>query len=172
MFEVGQDVVVAQRQWPGVNKEGGPGRVSKINSDGTVAVAYIIGNRSEARVPLKYVRLLEQPEGPTGSTGGVQSRSATRSLRGARAVKAPKQFDETVARMSTSVTGPELPELAAGTPKFIHQQVKDMEKLISRIEKEDSYEIFRTELDPIEKLKGTEGAEGDEQNGGDADRSG
>lgn len=53
MFEVGQDVVVAQRQWPGVNKEGGPGRVSKINSDGTLAVAYIIGNRSEARVPLK-----------------------------------------------------------------------------------------------------------------------
>lgn len=43
---------------------------------------------------LQYVRLLEQPEGPAGSTGGVQSRSATRSLRGARAVKAPKQFDE------------------------------------------------------------------------------
>ncbi|CAM9979423.1 unnamed protein product, partial [Ectocarpus fasciculatus] len=121
---------------------------------------------------LQYVRLLEQPEGPAGSTGGVQSRSATRSLRGARAVKAPKQFDETVARMSTSATGPELPELAAGTPKFILQQVKDMEKLISKIEKEDSYEIFRTDLDPIEKLKGTEGAEDDEQNGGDANGSG
>lgn len=74
--------------------------------------------------------------------------------------------------MSTTATGPELPELAAGTPKFIHQQVKDMEKLISRIEKEDSYEIFRTDLDPIEKLKGTEGAQGDEQNAGDANRSG
>lgn len=52
-FAVHQLVKVAQRQWPGVNKEGGDARVLKMNEDGTVAVAYIIGKRSEASVHVK-----------------------------------------------------------------------------------------------------------------------
>lgn len=52
-FAVHQLVKVAQRQWPGVNKEGGDARVVQMNEDGTVAVAYIIGNRSEASVHVK-----------------------------------------------------------------------------------------------------------------------
>lgn len=67
--------------------------------------------------------------------------------------------------MST-VAGPELPELPPGAPKFVLTQVKEMERLISRMEKEDSYEMFRTEVDPIDKLKGAgEGGSGGEGGG-------
>lgn len=52
-FAVGQRVNVTQRQWPGVNKEGGAARISHVNDDGTVGVAYIIGKRSEASVHVK-----------------------------------------------------------------------------------------------------------------------
>lgn len=52
-FEVGQLVRVADRQWPGVNKEGGDARVVRVHSDGTVAVKYIINNRSESSVHVK-----------------------------------------------------------------------------------------------------------------------
>lgn len=46
-----------------------------------------------------------------------------------------------------------------GTPKFIIQQAKDMEKVIAKIEREDMYEMFRTKCDPIDLLKGTVDAE-------------
>ncbi len=52
-FEVDQLVVVAERQWPGVNKEGGDARVVKVHDDNTVGVKYIINNRSEASVHVK-----------------------------------------------------------------------------------------------------------------------
>lgn len=52
-FEVDQLVVVAERQWPGVNKEGGAARVVKVHDDNTVGVKYIINNRSEASVHVK-----------------------------------------------------------------------------------------------------------------------
>lgn len=67
----------------------------------------------------------------------------------------------------TVATVHELPELPPGTPKFVVQQVKDMDRIIGRIEKEDSYEMFRTKRDPIDNLKGTHdgtsGAEGQEE---------
>lgn len=52
-FEVGQLVRVADRQWPGVNKEGGDARVVRVHNDGSVAVKYIINNRSESSVHAK-----------------------------------------------------------------------------------------------------------------------
>lgn len=52
-FVEGQLVKVLQRQWPGVNKEGGVARVFKINSDSTVAVAYVLGNEKESSVDVK-----------------------------------------------------------------------------------------------------------------------
>lgn len=66
--------------------------------------------------------------------------------------------------MATVAAGPELPELAPGTPKFILQQVRDMERLLCRIEKEDSYDMFRTARDPIEKLKGPGAYQEDQEN--------
>ena len=57
-------------------------------------------------------------------------------------------------RVSTAA-GPQLPDLPPDASKFVVTQVKEMERLISRVEKEDSYEMFRTEVDPIDKLKGT-----------------
>lgn len=53
VFEVGQLVRVADRQWPGVNKEGGDARVVRVHNDGNVAVKYIINNRSESSVHVK-----------------------------------------------------------------------------------------------------------------------
>lgn len=73
---------------------------------------------------------------------------------------------QAVERVVTVAAGPELPELAPGTPKFILQQVKDMERLLCRIEKEDSYDMFRTARDPIEKLKGTGEYQEDQENVG------
>lgn len=64
-FEVGQLVQVAERQWPGVNKEGGDARVVRVHKDGTVAVKYIINNRSEASV---HVKVRARPRF-TGSMG-------------------------------------------------------------------------------------------------------
>ena len=53
----------------------------------------------------------------------------------------------------------ELPELPPGTPKFITQQAKDMERVIARIEKEDSYDLFRDGGDPIDNLIGSGGSD-------------
>lgn len=72
---------------------------------------------------------------------------------------------QSVERVATVAAGPELPELAPGTPKFILQQVKDMERLLCRIEKEDSYDMFRIARDPMDKLKGTGEYQQNEGNG-------
>ena len=60
---------------------------------------------------------------------------------------------QTVGRAATVTTGHELPELPPRTPKFIAQQVKEMEKVIGRIEREDMYEMFRINRDPVDLLK-------------------
>lgn len=52
-FTQGQVVKVLQRQWPGVNKEGGIARVTKVNPDSTLAVEYVIGNDRESSVHVK-----------------------------------------------------------------------------------------------------------------------
>lgn len=66
---------------------------------------------------------------------------------------------QTGGRAATVATGHALPELPVGTPKFIIQQAKEMEKVIAKIEREDMYEMFRTKCDPIDLLKGTVDAE-------------
>lgn len=56
-----------------------------------------------------------------------------------------------------------------GTPKFIIQQAKEMEKVIAKIEREDMYEMFRTKCDPIDLLKGTVDAESSAEGAASAD---
>lgn len=52
-FAEGDLVQVLKRQWPGMNKEGGAARVTRVHANGTVAVAYIVGTEKEASVPLQ-----------------------------------------------------------------------------------------------------------------------
>lgn len=52
-FSVGDVVEIEQRVWSGMNKEGGTARVTKVNADGTLAVAYILTQDKDAAVPVK-----------------------------------------------------------------------------------------------------------------------
>lgn len=54
-FKVGNIVRVASRTWPGINKPGGVGKVTKINDDAkTINVKYVLGG-TERNVEWKYV---------------------------------------------------------------------------------------------------------------------
>lgn len=65
-FVEGDVVRVVQRQWPGVNKQGGIARVLKVNADATIAVTYVVGGGGETAVSLKVRQRLTK-----GGTGGV-----------------------------------------------------------------------------------------------------
>lgn len=54
-FEVGDVVSVQPRTWPGINKLGGMGRISKVNPDRTYNVQYILGG-SERSIEAKYIK--------------------------------------------------------------------------------------------------------------------
>lgn len=54
-FNIGDIVFVQARTWPGINKLGGMGRISKINVGNTYNVQYILGG-SEKSVKPKYIR--------------------------------------------------------------------------------------------------------------------
>lgn len=55
-FEVGALVEVAPRTWPGINKEGGTGRVTARHDDGTYDVKFVVTGGHEARIPPRFVR--------------------------------------------------------------------------------------------------------------------
>ena len=57
-FKKGQTVKVASRTQPGMNKQGGVGRVAKVNADGTVNVKYILGG-SEKNLELIHVEAID-----------------------------------------------------------------------------------------------------------------
>ena len=58
-LEMGIQVSVQSRTWPGINKPGGAGRVTKVHSSGTAYdVKYVLGGH-DRRVPRKYVRELQ-----------------------------------------------------------------------------------------------------------------
>ncbi len=61
-FNIGQVVDVASRTFPGMNKPGGTGRVTKINEDGTLNIKYVLGG-SEKKVELKWVAAPEEDLG-------------------------------------------------------------------------------------------------------------
>ena len=42
-FNVGDQVRVASRTWPGINKLGGDGTISKDNGDGSYYIKYALG---------------------------------------------------------------------------------------------------------------------------------
>lgn len=55
-FSVREFVNVQSRTWPGINKPGGVGRITRINVDtDTVNIKYVLGG-SEKNVPVKYVK--------------------------------------------------------------------------------------------------------------------
>ena len=59
-FKIGDVVDVADRTWPGMNKRGGAGRITKCNmKNNTADVTYILGG-FEKGVPLEYVCLATQ----------------------------------------------------------------------------------------------------------------
>ncbi|KAG1708620.1 hypothetical protein DVH05_022247 [Phytophthora capsici] len=54
-FHVGDVVNVIERQWTGINKQGGAARITKVHSDGFYAVKFVIGGRDNY-VPGFYIR--------------------------------------------------------------------------------------------------------------------
>lgn len=55
-FQIGDLVEVASRTWPGINKQGGLAKITKINEDGTFGVSYIVVRGHERKVAKKYIR--------------------------------------------------------------------------------------------------------------------
>lgn len=64
-FVVGDIVDVIQRQWSGINREGGAARVTKVNVDqvtgapASLFVAYIVGAESELYLPVRWVKFTQ-----------------------------------------------------------------------------------------------------------------
>ncbi|KAG6977671.1 hypothetical protein JG688_00000119, partial [Phytophthora aleatoria] len=56
VFQVGDLVDVIERQWVGINKRGGAGRITKVHGDGFYAVKFLIGSGSDNRVPGTFIR--------------------------------------------------------------------------------------------------------------------
>ncbi|ETM47195.1 hypothetical protein L914_08094 [Phytophthora nicotianae] len=56
VFQVGDLVDVIERQWVGINKRGGAGRITKVHGDGFYAVKFVIGSGSDSRVPGTFIR--------------------------------------------------------------------------------------------------------------------
>ncbi|GBG30176.1 Hypothetical Protein FCC1311_063962 [Hondaea fermentalgiana] len=53
-FVVGDVVHVESRTWPGINKPGGVGKITRCNMDGSFAISYVLGG-SEKRVHPQYM---------------------------------------------------------------------------------------------------------------------
>ena len=66
----GDLVEVMRRKWAGVNDEGGLAKVTKISSDQTVDIKYVMDNRRVKNVDMKYVKKYkEDEEEGTGRAG-------------------------------------------------------------------------------------------------------
>ncbi|CAH0474977.1 unnamed protein product [Peronospora belbahrii] len=55
-FHVGDVVEVIERQWVGINKQGGAARITNVHGDGFYAVKFVIGGKDN-RVPGSFIRL-------------------------------------------------------------------------------------------------------------------
>ncbi|CAH0492614.1 unnamed protein product [Peronospora farinosa] len=55
VFQVGDVVEVIERQWVGINKQGGAARITKFHGDGFYAVKFVIGGKDN-RVPGTFIR--------------------------------------------------------------------------------------------------------------------
>ncbi|CAI5745970.1 unnamed protein product [Peronospora destructor] len=55
VFQVEDLVEVIERQWVGINKQGGAARITKIHGDGFYAVKFVIGGKDN-RVPGSFIR--------------------------------------------------------------------------------------------------------------------
>ncbi|CAK9014593.1 Breast cancer type 1 susceptibility protein (RING finger protein 53) (RING-type E3 ubiquitin transferase BRCA1), partial [Durusdinium trenchii] len=54
-LQVGGHVTVARRMWPGVNKPGGVGKITKVNADGSFDVKYMLDGRRDRAIPVEFV---------------------------------------------------------------------------------------------------------------------
>mmetsp|Transcript_55017 Transcript_55017/g.133633 ORF Transcript_55017/g.133633 Transcript_55017/m.133633 type:complete len:1087 (+) Transcript_55017:1613-4873(+) len=58
LLAVGTVVNVEARTWPGINKHGGVGRITKLNTDSTYNVSYVLGGK-EAGVDAIFIKKIE-----------------------------------------------------------------------------------------------------------------
>ena len=79
-WPIGTVVNVQARTWPGVNKQGGVGRITGRNPDGTYNVAYVLGGR-ESSVETIFVSKEDQGDDDTIKQGRVGSRPLARKRR-------------------------------------------------------------------------------------------
>lgn len=63
-FQVGDLCEVSSRTWPGINKPGGAGKITKVNGDGTYNVHYVVMGGTERSVEAKYIRVAQLEAGP------------------------------------------------------------------------------------------------------------
>ena len=75
IWSKGTIVNVASRTWPGVNKHGGVGRITAMNTDGTYNVSYVLGGK-ESNVEVCFMTKEDQEEdsGETSSSAAPARR--------------------------------------------------------------------------------------------------
>ncbi|KAL3941487.1 MAG: hypothetical protein SGARI_000585 [Bacillariaceae sp.] len=76
-FPVGTIVNVEARTWAGINKHGGVGRITKINTDGTFSVAYVLGGK-ESKVEEVFLTKSEELEEAEKAQAPVAARRRRR----------------------------------------------------------------------------------------------
>ncbi len=91
MFEVGSLVNVDSRTWPGINKQGGVGRVIAVDSEhSTVDVKYVLG-QTETKIDFSFVQLhVFLDDDPPAESDGKSRRLSRR----AQKVEAKARLDE------------------------------------------------------------------------------
>ena len=72
-------VNVQSRTWPGMNKEGGVGRITASNTDGTCNVAYILGTKKESNVDAVFIEKVDQGGYSSEIPSGTVRRSKQRT---------------------------------------------------------------------------------------------
>lgn len=131
-FACGDIVTVVARTGPKQNKPGGVARITKIHDDGSFDVAWVMGGR-EAGVSRRYIRAFDQTQ---------PSRGRRKTASGVKAGEEALQ-DGAEAEMASSSTTQE-PNAPARKrlSRFLEKQVKDADKLLEKLCKEDHEAYF------------------------------
>jgi hypothetical protein len=116
-FSVGDSVDVQERQFPGVNKEGGPARIVAVHDDGTYSVKYVLRNTQENHVEACHIgqpanestsgRRSKRSRTDPSSTDAPRAQSSKAESTCQQAeVMAHGEATETVAVPASAVDGP------------------------------------------------------------------
>jgi len=112
-FPVGTIVRVQARTWPGVNKQGGVGRITGYNSDGTYNVSYVLGGK-ESKIDAVFVSKEDQSD----DDGNTEDASAASKRRRRAKNMLPEELLKQLAEEGFDVPGLKAkPKKKTGKPK-------------------------------------------------------